>query len=355
MMLFTLVFAWAWQKSRQRCVSAGKTVCENKVQYAAAALAMAGTFVPMYIVNAGMSYVGNDYANYYRYYQNIAAGREQDVDIAYKLINIFVIDAGLDFQWVYFITCFIAYALLILCVWKYSKNYVLSYLLFFTSGYFFLLGLNQIRQFVTMGFVLWGMQYIRKKKFWKYALCILLAASFHFTALVMIPFYFILDKKIKFSFYFVISMCALPINFFLTDILTFLFKTFLPRYLQSNYISKTYSLNIPYLTMIVVSELVILFLIGKSRENRTDENNRIFFNSTMIGTIMAMFCTWLPEYQRFVYYFFMCSIFFIPNLLTTEPVKWKKALLLLAVIGADLIYLVMSAGEMNVLIYKSVF
>ena len=98
-------------------MSAGKTVCENKVQYAAAALAMAGTFIPMYIVNAGMSYVGNDYANYYRYYQNIAAGREQDVDIAYKLINIFVIDAGLDFQWVYFITCFIAYALLILCVW----------------------------------------------------------------------------------------------------------------------------------------------------------------------------------------------------------------------------------------------
>lgn len=355
MLLLTLAFAWMWQKSEVRYVLAEKNVYKKRVRRIIDAVLIVGTFLPMYFINASMSYVGNDYANYYRYYQNIAAGRKQDVDIAYKLINIFVINLGLDFQWVYFITCFIAYALLILCIWKYSENYALSYFLFFLGGYFFLLGLNQIRQFVTMGFVLFGMHYIQKKKFGKYVICICLAASFHFTAIVMIPFYFVLNKKIRLSFYFVVSMCVLPINFFLTEILTFLFKTFLPRYLQSNYVSKTYSLNVPYLTMILVSEFVILFLLGKNKRNRGNENNRIFFNATMIGTIMAMFCTWLPEYQRFVYYFFMCSIFFIPNLLKTEKKKWIRFLVLAVVVIADLIYLAMTVGEMNVLNYKSIF
>ena len=355
MLLITVGFAFLWQRCEQRCQAAGKTFYENKTNYLLLGISVLGTFLPMYLVNSCMSFVGNDYINYYRYYQNIAAGREQDVDIAYKLINIFVIRAGLDFQWVYFITCFLAYGLLILCIWKYSKNYALSYLLFFFGGYFFLLGLNQIRQFVSMGMILWGIQYIQNRKFWKYLVCVCIAGLFHFTAFIMIPFYFILNKKIKFSMYFVISMCALPINFFLTDILTFLFKTFLPRYLQSNYISKTYSLNVPYLTMILMTTVVTLILVARSPKERCDEKNRVYFNGVMIGAVIAMFCTWIPEYQRFVYYFFMGEIFFLPNLLKTEESRWKKILLILIVIAADMVYLVTTAGEMNVLTYRSIF
>lgn len=355
MLLFTIIFAGMWQACRQKCMAAGKTFSENKTWIVLKYIGMAGTFLPMYLVNACMSYVGNDYANYVRYYQNIASGKDQEVDIAYKLINRFVINAGLEFQWIYFIVCLISYFLLILCVWKFSKNYILSYVLFFTGGYFFNLGLNQIRQFVSVGLVLWALQYIRKRQMWRYMICVLLAASFHFTALVMIPFYFILNKKIKFSFYFVVSICALPVNFFLNDILTFLFRVFLPRYLNSNYISKTYSLNVPYLTMILVTEIVILFLLGRNKENQANEKNRVWFNATMIGTIIAMFCTWIPEYQRFVYYFFMCHIFFIPNLISTEKTRWKRILLAALIICADLVYLVMTAGEMNVLVYRSIF
>ena len=185
MLFLTMMFAYWWQCSEKQLANSFLQGRSATKKYANLGIAVICTFLPMYLINASISYVGNDYINYYTYFKNIASGRGQDVEMGYKLINILVIKLGLDFQWVYFITCFIAYALLILCIKIYSKNYALSYLLFFTGGSFFMLGINQIRQFVALGCVMLALQYIEKRQLIKYSVLIILGGLFHVTAFVL--------------------------------------------------------------------------------------------------------------------------------------------------------------------------
>ncbi len=356
MLGLTLVFAALWRNFEKSILMSYQTDSQLKIKwkYGILLVSLFGTFLPMYIINAGMSYVGNDYANYVNYYRNIASGVGQDVEYGYKLINQLVIKAGLDFQWVYFITCFIAYILLIVCIRTYSSNYAVSYLLFFTGGFFFLLGLNQIRQFVAVGCVLLAFQFIEKKKPLIYFGLVICGGLFHITAFVMLPFYFILGKRIHLSFYAVISLIILPINFFFNDIMVWLFKTFMPRYLRSDYVSRTYELEVPYLVMIIVTVVVVLFLIGKET-GELSGIDRVFLNGCMISVVLATVCSWLPEYARFVYYFFIPTIFYIPKLLNKMQKRLIRILVLGIVVIADLVYVFTIIGYSNVLPYKSIF
>lgn len=354
MLVITMIFAYCWKKCEDS-IGASRQIKERKPwKYGMLILSIMGSFLPMYLINACMSYVGNDYANYYTYYQNIVSGRGQDVEIGYKLINIFVARMGLSFQWVYFITCFIAYALLMLCIRKYSKNYAVSYLLFFSGGFFFLLGLNQIRQFVAVGCVFFAFQFIEKKKPLFYFVLVIIGGLFHVTAYVMLPFYFILGKKIRLSLYAAGALAILPINIFFNDIMAWLFKTFMPRYMNSNYISKEYTLEVPYLTMTVVTIVVVLLLAGREKKE-IEGIERVFLNGCMISLVMVTVCTWIPEYKRFVYYFFIPTIFYIPRLLDKEKRVWVKLALILLLVAADWVNVSTTLSFNHVLPYKTFF
>lgn len=354
MLVFTMFFAFCWKTCEDSIKVLNETKVKRNWKYGLLILSILGTFLPMYLINSCMSYVGNDYVNYYTYYQNIVSGKGQDVEIGYKLINIFVAKIGLGFQGIYFITCFIAYGLLMICIRIYSQNYVMSYLLFFSGGFFFLLGLNQIRQFVAVGCVFLAYHFIEKKKPIIYFGLVILGGLFHVTAFVMLPFYFILEKKIRLSMYVVGALVILPINIFFNDIMVWLFQTFMPRYLNSNYISKEYTLEVPYLTMVIVTILIALFLA--SQENKSiDGIDRIFFNGCMISLVLVTVCTWLPEYKRFVYYFFIPTIFYIPRLLDKEKRFFVKLAILLILIVGEWIYVSSTLSFNHVLPYKTFF
>lgn len=150
------------------------------------------------------------------------------------------------------------------------------------------------------------------------------------------------------------SLLLIPINIFFNDIMVWLFKTFMPRYLKSNYISRVYKLEVPYLTMILVTVAVVLLLVSQT-EQYHGGMERIFLNACMISAVLATVCTWLPEYKRFVYYFFVSSIVVIPKLLEKQKKKWVKVTILALVVIADWINLSTIIGFTNVLPYKSIF
>lgn len=318
MLGLTAVFAFLWDYS-----SKGKKVYfrEKKLDLGTPYLWMALTFLPMYLVNALMSYVGGDYGNYFRYFQRIVSGQEQEVEIGYKIICLLVSKLNLGFQWVYIFICLISYSLLIICIKKYSKNYAISYLMFFFNGYFALLGLNQIRQFVSVVVILYAMEFIQKQKILFYIAAVLIATCFHVSAIIMLPFYWILGKKWKLSAFITGCLVLLPFNFIFNEIMVWFFATFMPRYLNTNYTNREFSLDVIYLSLILVTFIVVLIF---TNYNKIKNNvNLIFYNAIFVAVMLALFGSWLPEYRRFVYYFFMPSIVLVPTIMENKPKKYK--------------------------------
>lgn len=357
MLALTAVFAFGWHVNNRKIASFAvkgfetqENLAERRKRTVYSLIFAFLSFLPMFLVNAFMSYVGNDYQNYYTYYQTIISGGEQDVEITYKLICRLVNYMGLGFQGVYIVYCLISYVLLILCIKKYSANYAVSYILFFLNAYFAYLGLNQIRQFVSVMLVLYAFDYIEKKKLLRYVIFVAIAACFHISAIVMLPFYWILNVKWKLSTYCIISLILAPVNLFYTEVMTWFYQNFMPRYLNTNYVTRGPGWNIRYIAVMVITLFITLIY-----EKKSDKDATIFRNCLLISNIMVFFASWLPEYQRFVFYFFAPSIVYIPQLVERDENRIRRIVIYVLISVIYLWYFMGVYEGMSIVPYKSIF
>lgn len=79
---------------------------------------------------------------------------------------------------------------------KYSENYLFSCYLFIAAGCHLSWMMNGIRQFIAVTIIFAATPWIVEKKYFRVILIILLAATFHKTALFMIPVIFIVQGKV---------------------------------------------------------------------------------------------------------------------------------------------------------------
>ncbi|OUP49747.1 EpsG family protein [Lachnoclostridium sp. An181] len=344
-MILTVIGAYLWDNYKKKERIQVKEKCLETVFVVL-------TFLPMYLVNASAYYTGGDYATYVQYFQKIRLGIDIDTDIAYYLINRFVIAIGGEFQLVYFIVCFIGYGLLLLCVKKFSDNYALTLFLYFAYAYFFRFGMNLIRQFIAVMLVFLAYEYIEKRKLILFTILIILATSFHFSAIIIWPFYFILNRKLKLSFFLMIAMVCIPFNFKFQEIMTFLFAKFKPSYLTSNYITRTFSWDIAFILCHIIA-LGIVFLYYDYLQ--TNIKNRIMINALYIGIIISTLACWLPEYKRFAYYFLFPEICLIANALQVEKRNKIKIGILIILSLILLFHLTRALPIWEVFPYKSIF
>jgi len=172
-------------------------------------------FVPVLLVSLflGLRYdVGVDYHTYEAaYYHPETSGAFSVFEPGYKLISIALGYLGVPYY--------------VLCIIVVSISFIFSYFLFsnepsikrnwywffyFTSSYLFFC-LNVQRQAVAMCIFQFAFIYIHRKQFIRYLLLILLAACFHYSALVLIMLYPLpsIFKNRGASFYFMFLVLAL--------------------------------------------------------------------------------------------------------------------------------------------------
>lgn len=116
---------------------------------------------------------------------------------------------------------YLFFVALVVCVgtgrflYRYSEDICLSYVIFesFLLDFFLLTGIRQALAVCIA--VLWGYDLIRQKKLIKYIIVCLIAAWFHASAVIMIPVYFIFNRKreIRGKFAIIISLSVVFILF----------------------------------------------------------------------------------------------------------------------------------------------
>ena len=67
--------------------------------------------------------------------------------------------------------------------------------------------------------------------------------------------------------------------------------------------------------------LILLPMMITVIYEKMNEENIVFKNCMYISVLLVLFGSWLPEYQRFVYYFFIPSIVYVPYLLEGDKNK----------------------------------
>lgn len=233
--------------------------------------------------------MGTDYGNYarayLRYCENwltyIKEFDEPGIGVLIKFSSLFY-----DDKLSMFIICsIVTIALYIYTIRKYSPSFVFSVLLYVFVGSWHG-SFNAMRQYLAAAILFVGHRYLYDRKLLKYLLVVFLATAFHKTAVVMLPVYFLVGRKISLKN---ITLCILMVIAIRYGY-DFLFSTmsFLKGSDQSEYAYMRQEVNILRVAVSLVPVFLIVFV---SRTRAFTNRDTQFYCMMLIVNTCFMFAT----------------------------------------------------------------
>lgn len=162
---------------------------QNNICYVPLATIIAA--FPLLIIAAVRYNVGADYIPYYQYYVDIINGVGQGrFELLYYELNAILAFWGLDPVWLFF-ACAVLFLIPIYVRILHDSPYptISVFLLVGMTYYFYFL--NGMRQMMAGAILLAGIPFIAERKFFPFAVIVLIATGFHATAIVFISLYFL--------------------------------------------------------------------------------------------------------------------------------------------------------------------
>lgn len=202
---------------------------------------------------------------------------------------------------------------------KYSPSPIQSVLYFLGLMYFTLL-FDALKQALAMSVLLFAFDAVIDKKPIKFILLVLLAALFHFPALVFLPAYWIGRMKIGRS-YLVLLAAALVATYILRDqILNLMLDTYGSGDIEGSMEGVRFLRN---------KSLVMIFIVASAVLLRPPTEGDEVYNACLvfagISIVFQTFCGYNNIFERLADYYFHTSIVMIP--LVFEKCELKKHLL----------------------------
>lgn len=195
---------------------------------------------------------------------------------------------------------------------QYSENPAIGILVYFTfSGYSYSLGIY--RQMIALSILLVGSKFIVDRKLLLFLMTVGLAMTFHTTAIILLPFYWLykikLDNKIQFIF-----IAEVICFIFARSIIMLSVKVF-PKYLSM--ISSQYDVQGGSYLMLIFLNFVFIagYILEKRTENAEDENLRMSLNATVIAIFLQIIGYSMGLFGRIVPYYSIYLTILIPALL----------------------------------------
>ena len=215
-------------------------------------------------------------------------------------------------------------------IYKNSDNIVLSIILYILFNFFFSY-MNIMRQAIAIAIVLFGFEFLKEKKYIKYIIVVLLASFFHASALLAILMIFL--KFVKFDKTTIFTTILVMLIFFVIGRDLFIFLcNFSPRlyeyiggnYDVSNYFGALFNFLI-YIYFFIFGMLLLKNYNTDFYKNKEDINN-IYIGIISIACIFSALIMKVSIFNRFLPYFSIFMVIWIPNCIT--KVKSSKLRLL---------------------------
>ncbi|XOD68508.1 MAG: EpsG family protein [Flavobacteriales bacterium AspAUS03] len=319
-------------------------------------------FVLIFI--SGFRYeVGSDYSSYKNAFFIIQNTNKPGVEWGYHYLNKIFASFQNGFIGVFFTIAFFAILSKAIAIFKYSHYPILVLLLYYVI-YYFNGDSGQIRQNLAMGICLYATQYIFEKRFFKFLFAIILATSFHNTAIIFIFSYFIGNiKKISKNALFLSFLIVMGLSF--TDV-KYIFKPIIEYfsvfdldkkymlYVDSKKYGQRYDFTYGDVTRVI---FFFLFTININKMIKENKNIQLFFLLYMVSIFLYfLFRSNVIFAVRLGLYYKIFEILMIPELiyLYRKNIRVKLTYTSIALVYVILLYLrLWKLGSGNFLNYKN--
>ena len=268
--------------------------------------------------------IGFDYFSYQEIFEKIAAASWAELPAAfgefpgYALINKIVAMLGGSYR-VLLLVCnlFMTWAVFHV-IRKYSSMPWMGVFLYITLQ-FFAHSMNLLRQSIAATVLLLGYGFLRDRKPLPYLAVVLAAASIHYSALVMLPVYFLINLPADWKRMLAVGVPALICYIFSEEIFTLVTSVVFQDY--AHYKDSIYWGGNGFHYVVVPAIYFGAVLLFRRRLLEKDSRNRILINSAYYTFILYVFITKHFILERFSIYVFPLAMLLIPEILELFTVE----------------------------------
>lgn len=262
---------------------------------------------------------GNDYFGYFSIHTLINSGGIAwgSNNVLFRLLNIAIPNY-------YLYITFISLIYMIAIYFLIKKNlkidlYWIAISILLINPYFFLIHLSGLRQTLAIVFFIFAVHFGIKRQMYKYILLVLIAAGFHSSALILLPFYIILSENkigkrgVLLSLIITVLLLTTP----LFDIVANKFFEYFPSY------EHYYELGIQNsLRSTIISGLFYLLIIMNI--NKLSGKELAYGKLSLIGGMISILTIKVSMISRIGMYFDIFLVLTIPQILDKYNSKLKK-------------------------------
>src|SRR5699024_6886954 len=287
---------------------------------------------------AGLRYkVGTDYEAYVLIYNKVNGLsyleflQTNNYEIGFFTLEKIAMWTG-DVKILFFLSSFITLFFIYLALKQHINIFpiTLGYMLYIFT--IFPDSLNAVRQQLAIAIVVYSLKYIFDKKLYKFLLFTLLASTFHITALIVLPFYFLfhysknrLDTKDKYKTFLrgimllCITLFIVSYGYFLDLIVTLSSIDRFGEYSQE--------IGTGNNRVVVLGFFILLFILSmKNRLIHIDHRNKLYIYFLIVGFILSLASIWNPIISRMASYFDISLIFLVPAIVANLETRLGRYL-----------------------------
>lgn len=273
------------------------------------------SFTILFLISALRVDVGTDYKSYVSWFNSVTTFPVGFTNFSFNLCIYIIKIFSNEYQLLFIVTSFLILFTIYYTVVSRYDEYDMILFLFIILGYYFST-FNGIRQWIATAIFMYSYKYIINKQFIKFCLCIFIASSFHITAVLLLPCYFLFHFKVK-DFYkiFILVGCLIffkvyDFNNLLATLLKIFSETFYLRYIASG---TNLSIGVgSFLPVILNSGMLVYYMIFKNRFKNMEnyeENKQLCF----LLCFFSILNTTNNLFSRFALYFIPMIIFLLPD------------------------------------------
>lgn len=267
-------------------------------------------------------FVGNDYYDYYKIFQDASKYNLSFIEQRWEPGIYLIVQIFKNSQIGYFLFLFTCTVITYIFIFKALVYHnVLRWGVFFI----FTLGLlimanDQVRQAVALSIFLYSIKHIEQNNFIKYMKWIFIASLFHYSAIALIPIYFLKRLKLNsfiFSILIIISFIGYKYGIFYKIIFSIIEKV--PFY-GDIYLARQRFFEIDNSGLglkILFNSLIALFVALYYNKI----NKPIYATLFLYGSIIALISVGFMPFERFSYYLVYTNIIVLPIMLKHNYTK----------------------------------
>ena len=272
--------------------------------------------------------------------------------VGFQAIERALIFLNADVQWLYTVSSVIIFTFISAAIYSQSNNPVLAVLMFVITGSYFL-SLNIVSQFMAISICLFACSFAEKRKPLLFFLFVSLAACFHISAFVFLPWYFLPKLKIRplwcaaaVALMFVLAPVGFPLLKEVVSVVAPQYTRYFNREAEFEWIFFALGLAV--------------FAVG-SYYYQNGENKpyfKLWYYLNVLGLLVLCFSGQIPFLKRINHYFAAPHFLFLPMIVECENDRLRRIILCTLIIILFIAETVVSVGYMNkngVLPYQTFF